>query len=81
LCLEAFFRAGRKAKPHAPFRITPWCALLMRRRSLIARTIGLVSWLTLIVLALVFLSRWKSEASRHEGSRTARPETGGAKTR
>jgi hypothetical protein len=36
--------------------------------------IGLLCWLTLIVLALVFLTRWRSEASRHESRRAARPD-------
>jgi hypothetical protein len=41
----------------------------MRRRSLVVRLIGLCSWLMLIAIALVFLSRWRSEASREGGRR------------
>jgi hypothetical protein len=41
----------------------------MRRRSLVARLIGLCSWLTLIVIALIFLSRWRAEANRQDGRR------------
>jgi hypothetical protein len=39
----------------------------MRRRSLLALILGLCSWLALIIIALAFLMRWRSEAGRRDG--------------
>jgi len=62
------FPRDQEAPPHAaspPSRDH----LRMKRRNLLTRAIGLCAWLTVIVIALAFLSRWRIEAGRRDAKR------------
>src|SRR5579864_2224044 len=56
-------------RPRYMRRLRPPGITLMRRRSRIGRLIGFFSWLTLVVIALLFLSRWRNAANRQDAGR------------